>query len=369
MVGGNWNANGSFTNSTGVDGLFATTNGNGGVYLFYTTGSGGTGANRIVRVTDAAGWNQNISIISSNVIYTTTATTSLKGLTFVPQQTPNTVELIPPPILTAQTGATVGSPFSVTNTPDIPNWRGSITLITVNGSVLPAGAYNTSQAGRIVFDPSQSALLQTSGTKTLAISAAGYSTNSVAQTLTAGSVAHLVITTQPTAPLGSGGPLTTQPVVKVEDLYGNVVTNIVNITAAAAQSTWTLGGTTTMATSAGSAIYSGLTAFSATATGGDTISFTYSGLSVTSSPAFNIPAPIQSTLGGVTLSAGKLMFTFSNTPSASFSVHATNDVTIPISNWPVIGPAVESPAASGHYQFTDSSPATNAARFYILTQP
>ena len=111
-----WTANGSFTNATGVDGLFATTNGNGGVYLFYTTGSGGTGSNSIVRVTDAAGWNQNINIISSNVIYTTASGTSLKGLTFVPQQTANAAELIPPPILTAQNGALAGF-RSVSRTP------------------------------------------------------------------------------------------------------------------------------------------------------------------------------------------------------------------------------------------------------------
>ena len=183
LVSGNWVANGSFTNSTGVDGLFATTNGNGGVYLFYTTGSGGTGGNSIVRVTDAAGWNNNISIISSNVIYTASAVTSLKGLTFVPQQTANTAELIPPPILTAQNGATVTSPFSVTNTPDNSAWRSAITGITVNGSPLPSSAYNTTQSGKIVFNPSQSTLLQGSGSKSIVISATGYSDDAVIQNI------------------------------------------------------------------------------------------------------------------------------------------------------------------------------------------
>ena len=152
MVGGNWTANGSFTNSTGIDGLFATTNGNGGVDLFYTTGSGGTRSNSIVRVTDAAGWNQNISIISSNVLYTATGSTSLKGLTFVPQGTTNAMELIPPPVLTAQNGASASSPFAVTNTPADPAWHGAITGITVNGSTLPPAAYDTTQSGKIVFN-------------------------------------------------------------------------------------------------------------------------------------------------------------------------------------------------------------------------
>ena len=150
---------------TGIDGLFATTNGNGGVNLFYTTGSGGSQSNSIVRVTDAAGWNQNISIISSNVLYTATGSTSLKGLTFVPQGTTNAVELIPPPVLTAQNGASVSSPFAVTNTPADPAWHGAITGITVNGSTLPPAAYDTTQPGEIVFDPAQSVLLQGSGAK------------------------------------------------------------------------------------------------------------------------------------------------------------------------------------------------------------
>lgn len=192
LVSGTWDntggnatlaLNGSFTNSTGVDGLFATTNGNGGVYLYYTTGSGGTKSNSIVRVTDSAGWNQNINITSSNVIYTTSATTSLKGLTFVPLSISNAVELIPAPVLIPQTGAVVSSPFSVTNSPDNSAWRGAITNITVNGSTLPPAAYNTTQSGVVVFNPAASALLQGQSPMTIVISATGYSANTVVQSV------------------------------------------------------------------------------------------------------------------------------------------------------------------------------------------
>jgi hypothetical protein len=183
LVGGNWIATGSFTNRTGIDGLFATTNGNGGVNLFYTTGSGGTQSNSIVRVTDAAGWNQNISIISSNVLYTATGSTSLKGLTFVPQGTTNAVEPIPPPVLTAQNGASVGSTFAVTNTPADPAWHAAITGITVNDSTLPPAAYDTTQSGKIIFNPTQSVLLQGSGPRTITVTATGYSAASVIQNI------------------------------------------------------------------------------------------------------------------------------------------------------------------------------------------
>ncbi len=183
LVGGNWVANGSFTNSTGVDGLFATTNGNGGVNLFYTTGGGGAPNNSIIRVTDAAGWNQNISIASSNLLYTATGFAILKGLTFVPQETPNARELMPPPVLTAQLGASVSSTFAITNSPADPAWHSAITGITVNGSTLPPAAYNTTQSGMIVFNPAQSVLLQGSGPKNIVVTAAGYSAATVTQTI------------------------------------------------------------------------------------------------------------------------------------------------------------------------------------------
>jgi hypothetical protein len=53
----------------------------------------------------------------------------------------------------------------------------------------------------------------------------------------------------------------------------------------------------------------------------------------------------------------------------SFSVLATNNLSAPIATWPVIGAAVENPAGSGQYQFTEPNPATNSNLFYILRQP
>ena len=182
-VSGNWVANGIFTNSTGGDSLFATTNGAGGIYVYLTTGV--SKSNSLVRLTDAGGWDGPIHIVSSNVLYTAKGGTYLKGITFAPQQTANAGQLIPPPILTAQSGVTASLPFTVTNTPDDSAWRTNITGITVNGSLLPSTAYDKTQPGKIVFIPSQSALLQTPGAKTLAFTSPGYSADSVVQTLAA----------------------------------------------------------------------------------------------------------------------------------------------------------------------------------------
>jgi hypothetical protein len=368
---GNWNANGSWTNGNGGDTLFATTNGTGAVYLYYTTGGGGTAANSVIRLTDAS-LNGPLNIVSSNLIYTASATTSIEGLTFVPQSTANATELIPPPILTTQTVASVTSAFSITNTPDDPSWRSAITGITVNGSTLPPAAYDTTQSGKIVFNPALSALLQSSGSKNIAISATGYSTNSVAQILAVGAAAKLTVTTQPTGPVSNGGALATQPVVAVQDQYGNATTSTASIVAAVGTGTWTIGGVTTRAAVSGAVIFTNLTASSAAAVTGATIHFTSAGLTAADSTGFNIPAPASPTppvLSGVTLVGGKLTFSFTNATGLSFSVLGTNNIAVPSTNWPVIGTAVENPAGSGQYQFTDPNLATNSTSFYILRQP
>lgn len=261
-VGGNWVSSGSFTNSTGVDGLFATTNGNGSVNLFYTTGSGGTPNNSIVRITDAAGWNQNIQISSSNVLYTATNSASLKGITFVPQAATNAVELIPPPILTAQNGATVGATFSVTNTPADPAWHAAITGITVNGSTLSPAAYNVTQSSVIVFNPAQSALLQGAGPRTIAVTATGYSANTVVQNIA------------------------------------------------------------------------------------------------------GVPSPA---LGDIALSGGHVSFDFTSTAGLGFTVLGATNVSLPLTQWQVIGHPTEGPA--GHYQFTDPNPTANSSFYYTVSQP
>jgi hypothetical protein len=175
-----WNAIGSWTNTDNGNTLFATTNGNGGVYLYYANGSGA--GNSIVRVTDQTLTGQ-INIISTNTIYTAPAGATVLGVTFVPVPTAYASALIPPPILTAQAGAKVSSPITVTNTPDDPLWRSSITNITVNGSVLASSAYDVTQSGKIVFSPAASTLLQNQGANTIVVSATGYSSDSVVQSI------------------------------------------------------------------------------------------------------------------------------------------------------------------------------------------
>jgi hypothetical protein len=91
------------------------------------------------------------------------------------------------------------------------------------------------------------------------------------------------------------------------------------------------------------------------------------GASLLTDTNFSTLAVTQSILGGAAFSGGAFRLAFTNVTGASFSVLATNNLTSPITNWPVVGHAVESPAGSGKYQFTNS-PATNR-QFYFLRQP
>jgi hypothetical protein len=166
--------------------------------------------------------------------------------------------------------------------------------------------------------------------------------------------------------------LATQPVVAVQDQYGNATTSTASIVAAVGTGTWTIGGVTTRAAVSGAVIFTNLTASSAAAVTGATIHFTSAGLTAADSTGFNIPAPASPTppvLSGVTLVGGKLTFSFTNATGLSFSVLGTNNIAVPSTNWPVIGTAVENPAGSGQYQFTDPNLATNSTSFYILRQP
>jgi len=184
------------------------------------------------------------------------------------------------PTLTAASSATVDAPYDVTFTDDAA-WRAAITEITVGGASLDVSAYNTTVAGKISFTPSASALLQSAGTKSIVVKATGYTDAIVSQTIGAGVATALTIKTQPTAPITNGGTLATQPEVEVKDQYGNATAGTVAATKGDAGS-WTLGGTTSVATNSGVSSYTNLTASSTAAVTGAFITFTLGSLSVSS---------------------------------------------------------------------------------------
>ena len=195
-----------------------------------------------------------------------------------------------PPTLTAAGSATVDAPFTVTFT-DSSAWRAAITSITVGGITLSSSAYTIS-GGQIVFNPANDAadsLIRTPGTKTIAVIASTYSATSVSQYIAAGAAASQVITTQPVTKQGDGSALLTQPVVVLQDQYGNTATNsTANVVASVGSGLWTLGGTTTKAAVLGVATFTDLTATSAAGVSGATIIFNSTGLAAVASSSFNL---------------------------------------------------------------------------------
>jgi hypothetical protein len=71
----------------------------------------------------------------------------------------------------------------------------------------------------------------------------------------------------------------------------------------------------------------------------------------------------------VRLPGGKFSFSFTNQASATFSVYVSSDPSASSSPWSYVGPAVQSPAGSGHFTFTDSEAANSSKRFYRVSSP
>lgn len=84
LAGGTWMANGNYTATNGF-GLCAAKSGSGAV-LYVTTGTGATGGNSVIKLTDTAGYNSTISINTPDnvTLYTAVSPTGMKGIAFAP---------------------------------------------------------------------------------------------------------------------------------------------------------------------------------------------------------------------------------------------------------------------------------------------
>ena len=81
---------------------------------------------------------------------------------------------------------------------------------------------------------------------------------------------------------------------------------------------------------------------------------------------YNMPPVKASVLTGTRLGGGAFRLSFTNVYSQNFTVLASTNATLTLSNWTVLGTPTESPF--GQYQFTDST-ATNQQRFYRVRSP
>jgi lysozyme len=84
--------------------------------------------------------------------------------------------------------------------------------------------------------------------------------------------------------------------------------------------------------------------------------------------SFIIPAPSADfVIRSLSLGGDGLHFTFTNTAGTHFTVLATTNLSLPLSNWNPLGAAIEGP--SGSFQFTDPDVASNPRRFYRVRSP
>lgn len=83
---------------------------------------------------------------------------------------------------------------------------------------------------------------------------------------------------------------------------------------------------------------------------------------------YRIPSPSPDfAVNGLVLAGGSFQLSFTNTAGTHFTVLASGDPTLPLSNWTVLGAATEAPP--GTFQFTDPNAASNAPRFYRVRSP
>jgi uncharacterized repeat protein (TIGR01451 family) len=78
--------------------------------------------------------------------------------------------------------------------------------------------------------------------------------------------------------------------------------------------------------------------------------------------------PVSFTLSNISpLAGGGFRFGFTNLGGLNFEVLGTTNVALPLSNWMVLGPAVENP--SGQYQFTNPGAANAGQGFFRVRSP
>jgi hypothetical protein len=83
-------------------------------------------------------------------------------------------------------------------------------------------------------------------------------------------------------------------------------------------------------------------------------------------PAAGAPAPAM-IANLVKLTNGAFQFAFRSTPSMSFTALATTNMSLPLSNWTVLGGVTE--ILPGWFQFADPQATNTPKRFYRIRSP
>ena len=221
-----------------------------------------------------------------------------------------------PPTLTAASNANVGAEYSILITASGSSWDAtwvnSISSVTYNGTALSGSGstpdytitHTSGNTGYLnIFPNHGNSILHTAGIATIIVKATtgtSYEPADVQQTVTPGSAYQLGISVAPVpSTTTDGAVLTTQPVILVEDLYGNAVTSsTATITASVgsgSNSGFSLGGVLTADADGtdGKATFASITATNKTTANltGQSITFTSGSLLPVTASSLTIQKP------------------------------------------------------------------------------
>ncbi|MCG9967590.1 S-layer homology domain-containing protein [Pelotomaculum terephthalicicum JT] len=185
-------------------------------------------------------------------------------------------------------------------------FEGAITGVSFGGTALTVTTDYVVSSGKVTLKPSGgNAVLQTPATADVVITAPGYNSSTVSQTINHGAAITMVVTQNITAPDSNGGQFAQQPQVTLKDTYGNTCTND-NTTVVTASKVdtgdWILTGTVTVTASAGVATFTNLGATNASAVTDAQLAFDTTGLTRITSAKVNLPATSTPTLAITTVS-------------------------------------------------------------------
>jgi len=151
LVSGSWVSNGSYVTTFGGFGLAAKWNGT-GANLFLSEGAGALTNNRLLLLTDAAGYNTAISINTANnvTLYTASGNNIIKGVAFAP--------IAPPaPVVTLSLSTNAGNEtdqtvVTVTATATSPVTGDQTVDVSISGTDITAGDYLLSNTVITIFN-------------------------------------------------------------------------------------------------------------------------------------------------------------------------------------------------------------------------
>ena len=264
----------------------AITGGNPSKYATYTPNSIGSGMIQVM-VTDS-------TLISTNNIISAVATTGT--LTITLPLIPSAISIFSGNLQTGQVGSPLGLPLvaKVVNSVGaaVPGANVTFAPLSGGGSISTSQPAVTDSNGYATTNVHLGGLIGNGHSFTATVSVGGNPTQVLfTATATAGPSARLSWATSPSG-ASSGTAFATQPVIQVQDSYGNIAISdsSTNVTVARLTGTGTLSGATTVQASAGIVTFTNLSYD--TTENGVVLQATAAGLTAGNSSAFNVGATI-----------------------------------------------------------------------------